>query len=127
MPLPVVGPVGPCEVQGVLDIALAVVEPPTIALLHKPGLELHWDMAPGYTFILEIPVLSVPMPCSKETQDARAAQPGTAPVPSRWSQHSRDPSSSSSQAELSTVEVKGLREHEAPGSALALAARKRSF
>lgn len=47
MPLVVVGPVGPREVQGVLDIALPVVEPP-IALLQKLGLVLHRDMALGY-------------------------------------------------------------------------------
>lgn len=38
-----VGPVGPCEVQGVLDIALPVMEPPSIALLEGAGgLEPHW-------------------------------------------------------------------------------------
>lgn len=41
VPLVVVGPVAPCEIQGVLDIALPAVEPPTIALLQKPGLEPH--------------------------------------------------------------------------------------
>ena len=63
--LVVVGPVGPSEVQGVLDIALPVVEPTTTALLQKPGLEPPGIWHQGTTFILEIPMLSVPIPLQK--------------------------------------------------------------
>lgn len=121
VPLVVVGPVGPCEIQEMLHIALPVVEPPTIALLQKPGLEPNGLWHQGITFNLEIPMLSVPMSCSKGTQDPRAAWAGAASVPSWWSQYIGD-LSSSSQAELSTVEVRGLTEQGAPGFALALAA-----
>lgn len=32
----------------------------------------------GLTFVLEVPVLSIPTPCSKDTWGTRAPQPGTA-------------------------------------------------
>lgn len=114
VPLVVVGPVGPCEVQGVLDIALPVVEPITIALLQKPGLEPPGIWHQGTTTsILEIPVLSVPIPLQKGDTGCQGCRTRNSP-------------SAQLVVPVHSAEMKGLREQGALPW-LPLAAWKRNF
>lgn len=83
MLLVLAGPAGPCQ-----DMSLSPsgADTPTssraqcVAAMARVTLG-RWHL--GLTFLLEVPVLSVPAPCSKETKGARAAQPATAPASSQ--------------------------------------------
>lgn len=88
MPSAMAGPVGLCEGQDLPPGGADTASASSSAHGHGDAAAAGGRAAlgrchQGLTFILEVPVLGVPAPCSKETRGARVAQPGTAPAPSQ--------------------------------------------